>query len=225
MSLVIFDYNDKRLYAPIDRIFGIEKAEWELIKLSAKNAWDRCLYCFKNINNPKFQTGGVQPYHSIQYGMFLYFLSNEIYKKYISINKAVAETICDKIFMVNMSITGMDIYYGGGMSDIFLPTHTSGIVFSPHAKFGNYFMFAHGCNVGMNRHKAPVIDDYVIMYGNSKVVGNSHIGSYVVLGANTYIKDMDIPSHSLVFGQYPNVIIKEDHNNKAEQILKERFCL
>lgn len=224
MGLTILDYRDKKLYEPIERMFGIRGGEKDIVEHAAKKAWDRCMYCFTHINNSKFQTGGIQPYHSVQYGMFLYFLSNEIYQKFVLENVPIAEDICDKIFVVNMCFTGMDIFYGQKMPDIFLPTHTSGVVFSPHAKIGDYFMFAHGCNIGMNGDKAPVIDKYVIMFGNSKVIGNCCVGDHVIFGANTYIKDMDIPSHSLVFGQYPNVVIKKDKNNKVEQILRERFC-
>ena len=199
------------------------------------------MYCFSHINNPKFNTGGIQPYHCVQYGMWLYFLSNTLYHQFCAepvapgdslgvsheASSAASEAIdvCDKIFMFNMMITQMDIYYGHDMPDIWLPAHTSGSVFSPHAKIGNYFMFNHGCNVGLNHNTAtpPIIEDCVIMMGHSKIIGNCHVGDHVVFGANSYIKNMDVPSGSLVFGQYPNVVIKKDRKGICERILEERF--
>lgn len=35
-----------------------------------------------------------------------------------------------------------------------------------------------------------------------------HIGDNVTLGAGALVKDTDIPSNSIVFGQSPNLIIK-----------------
>lgn len=224
MSITVFDFKDERLYRPIDRILGIDGYEWDMINAAAENAWKRCIYCFSKINNVRFNTGGIQPYHCIQYGMWLYFLSNEIFNS--CEDKKEASHICDKIFMINMSITQMDIFYEHNMPDIFLPAHASAAVFSPRAKIGDYFVFMHGCNIGLNNSTdVPQIGDYVIMFGNSKIIGNCHVGDHVVFSANSYIKDMDIPSHSIVFGQYPNVKIVADKDNKTDVLLRQRFHL
>ncbi len=225
MSFIVFSPKDEKLYTPIDRLLNIEDNERIIIESVRENAWERCIYCFSHINNSKFNTGGIQPYHCVQYGMWLYFLGNEIFRKYPSDENAVS--ICDKIFMVNMSITQMDLFYGHNMPEIFCPTHTSGVVFSPMAQIGEYFLFSHGCNIGLNKspQTPPVLGKWVRMLGHSKILGNCHVGDYVVFGANSYIKDMDIPDHSIVFGQYPNVIIKEDKNNKAEEIIRSRFII
>lgn len=44
---------------------------------------------------------------------------------------------------------------------------------------------------------------------NTAIIGDSHIGDNVTLGAGALVKDTDIPSNSLVFGQAPNLIIKK----------------
>lgn len=44
-----------------------------------------------------------------------------------------------------------------------------------------------------------------------------------MFGANSYIKDMDVPDNSIVFGQYPNVIIKGNREDEIMSILHERF--
>ena len=66
----------------------------------------------------------------------------------------------------------------------------------------------------------PVFGDFVTMYSNSSVIGNCRIGNNVVIGANTCIKDEDIPDNCLVFGSSPNLVIKQ----KTEKEMEEYFC-
>ena len=47
------------------------------------------------------------------------------------------------------------------------------------------------------------------MCANSTILGNCHVGDNVTLGAGALVKDQDIPSNSLVFGQSPNLVIKQ----------------
>lgn len=52
------------------------------------------------------------------------------------------------------------------------------------------------------------------MFSNSKVLGNSIIGHNVSLASNTYIKDTNIPDNTIVFGEYPNLIFKNNNDTK-----------
>ena len=47
------------------------------------------------------------------------------------------------------------------------------------------------------------------MLSNAKVLGHSHIGDHVIISANCYIKDQDVPSNTIVFGQSPNLVFKD----------------
>ena len=47
------------------------------------------------------------------------------------------------------------------------------------------------------------------MCAYSKILGDCKIGNNVILAANSYVIDMNIPNDVLVFGQYPNNIIKK----------------
>lgn len=49
-----------------------------------------------------------------------------------------------------------------------------------------------GCTVGGNKGVYPIIGDNVKMYSNSKIIGKSNIGHNVMVGANCFIKDLDI---------------------------------
>lgn len=226
-GLVIKDYKNEMLLDPVRRMVGITEGEQAAIDAAIENAWNRCRYCFDHVNNPRFNAGGVQLYHTVQYSMFLYFLANEIFESCIKgkNDNMDAQNICDKLQMVNMSLSGADIFYEHRMPDIFLMAHTSGAVITPRAQIGNYFMFMQGCNVGFSKGYAPVIGEGVIMWGNSKIIGNCHVGNHVMFGANSYIKDMDVPDNSIVFGQYPNVIIKENREDMVLENLRGRFIL
>ncbi len=52
-------------------------------------------------------------------------------------------------------------------------------------------------------------DSLCRMCMNSAIIGDCHIGDNVTIGAGALVKDEDIPSNSLVFGQSPNLIIKK----------------
>ncbi|MFK2235759.1 serine acetyltransferase [Bacteroides fragilis] len=46
------------------------------------------------------------------------------------------------------------------------------------------------------------------MCANSSIIGNCLIGDNVIIGANSGVKDEDIPNDSLVFGYSPNLVVK-----------------
>ena len=84
------------------------------------------------------------------------------------------------------------------------------------AEYSNYFTFSQGCTVGNNHGVYPRFGERVFMLSNSKVIGDCAIGDNVVIAANTYVKDQDVPSDSLVFGASPNLIIKENHKASVD---------
>ena len=115
---------------------------------------------------------------------------------------------------MNKVVSCCDVYYEVSLPEYFCVEHPVGSVIG-RAKIDNGFFFMQGCTVGGNRMKYPIIGKNVWMYSNSKILGDCHIGDNVLIGANCYVKDMDIPSGCMVFGQYPANIIKE---NREEEI-------
>lgn len=60
------------------------------------------------------------------------------------------------------------------------------------------------------------------MFSNSKILGNAQIGSHVIIGANAYVKDEDIPDNCIVFGESPNLKIKRKPQQEiADMILRQ----
>jgi serine O-acetyltransferase len=92
------------------------------------------------------------------------------------------------------------------MPPVFFLDHPVGSVIG-RADFGNYFSFSQNCTVGNNKGKYPNIGKNVKMMSGSKIIGNCKIGDNVIVSANTYLKDVDIPDCSLVFGSSPKINI------------------
>lgn len=215
------------LIKPIDGIYGLNDIEKKIIEEAMDETYERCINCFSAIKDPYYSVDGICPYHLGQYMTFLYFLGNTIYIKYMdegSTNQ-YAQNLCDKMFMTSLTISSADIYYKHEMPDIFLPAHPLGAVITGKAKIGNYFLFMQGCNIGINNGKGPVLGEGVVMWGNSKIVGDCHVGNHVMFAANSYIKDMDIPDNSIVYGQFPDVKIKENQEDKIMETLNGRFYM
>ena len=63
------------------------------------------------------------------------------------------------------------------------------------------------------------------MLSNSKVIGDCAIGSDVIISANAYVKDTNIPAGSIVFGQSPNLIVKTDKLDYVMEYGKHFFKL
>ena len=172
------------------------------LKSHFREAIDRSMRCFSHNTNKYYISGDINVFHTGQYFTFLYYLSNTIYRNEISLEYETARKICDKLYGLNKVVSSCDLYYEISLPEYFYVEHPVGSVIG-RAKIGNGFFFMQGCTVGGNNMKYPTIGENVWMYSNSKILGNCHIGDHVICGANCYVKDMDIPSNSLVFGQYP----------------------
>jgi len=191
----------------LNNFFFIENDELLILKELQQAVLERLAKCIGKVDNKYFKKDGeafFSPYHSGQYLMFLYFYSNEIAKRGHS-------ELQDKVYYLNKILHSVDIYGEIALPDVFFLEHPLGTVLG-RAKYGNNFFAMQGCTVGGNKGCYPVIGENVKMYSNSKILGKSNIGNNVLISANCYIKDVDIPDNVTVFGQSPNLIIK---NNKS----------
>lgn len=199
----------EQLILQLKSIFFISEEE----KYAIKSRFDFALAAseenFSHSENKYYFTelGGAKtcrfnPYHSVQYMTFLYYLSHDIY-----MNANVLQ-ICDKIYYLNKILHSVDLFYAIELPQHFGAEHPLGSVMG-RAQYGDFFFFYQGCTVGGNHHIYPQIGDSVKMCANSMILGNSHIGSNVTLGAGALVKDQDVPENSYVFGQSPNLIIKQ----------------
>lgn len=189
----------------VDHLFMLRDGEKDILGRGIKEALKRCEYCFSHSSNKYYKREGevyFNPFHSGQYAIFLYYLANSVFKL-----DAQYRTLCDRIYYLNRSLNSVDLFYEVTLPDIFFLDHPLGSVMG-RAVYGDYFSFSQGCTVGNNKGVYPRFGKNVRMLSNSKVLGNCTLGDNVILSANSYIKDVDIPSCSIVFGTSPNHIIK-----------------
>jgi serine O-acetyltransferase len=195
----------KGVIRQLNSFFSISADEISVIDSLSGIVFQRCEYNFLKNENKYYSRNSetyFSPYHSGQYTVFLYYFSNTIFKEEKDYLK-----LADKIYYLNRTMNGCDLFYEVELPEIFSLDHPLGSVMG-RAKFGNYFAFSQTCTVGNNNNIFPVIGEHVTMSVNSMILGDSKIGNNVILGAGACVKDQDVPDNSMVFGNSPNLIIK-----------------
>lgn len=176
---------------------------------------ERLEYSFRHTDNKYYSriVEGVKypyfnPFHSCQYAQFLY-----VYSRVIAI-RTDEGLLADKLYYLNKMMNSADLYHQIELPAVWDCEHPLGSVMG-RAKFGNHFFFYQGCTVGGDHNAYPVIGHHVCLFSNSAILGESHIGNHVWIGAGALVKNVDIPDNSLVFGQSPNLIIKPRKDIKS----------
>lgn len=182
----------------------------------------KCEKCFGVYNSSYYRDkkGEIlfSPFHSGQYSIFLYYLSNTIHQ--IGDNKKLATVV----YYLNKILHSVDWYYEISLPEYWGVEHPIGSVLGK-AQYSNGFFVYQGCTVGGNKGKYPVIGENVILYANSTVLGDTKIGSNVLVSTGTIIKDDTIPENCIVFGQSPNLVIKEKDTNSINNMISHFWMI
>lgn len=154
-------------------------------------------------------------YHSVSCSIFLYYLSNAIFQRGGEVNEA------DIVYYLNKIMHANDWFYQVQLPVHFLAEHPIGSVLGK-AAYDDYLFIYQGVTVGGNRSRGgkltyPNLGKNVLLYANSTVLGDTKIGSNVIVSANTYLLNEDIPDNCIVFGKSPNIEIRL----KSEQEMKD----
>lgn len=167
-------------------------------------AVQRTAHCFSFLKGKYFERDGesyFNPFHSGQYSMFLYFLSRAVGEQ------PGARLLADRVYYLNKALNGVDLFHEVELPAVFFADHPLATVIG-RARFSDFFSFTQGCTVGNNNGRYPSFGRNVTLLSGSKVIGDSRIGDDVVIAANAYVKDAEVPSGSIVFGASPNLVIK-----------------
>lgn len=151
-------------------------------------ALERTEKCFSYINIPAYSTkdGNVffSHLHTDQYAVFLYYLSNSLWK--ISENKP----ICDKLIFLNKALSGCYYSYKGELPDIFLLTHPTGTVIG-NAVYSDFLVVSQNVtiNTGIDSkgNAAPKLGKGLYLAAGAKIIGTESIGKRVSVGVDTVI--------------------------------------
>lgn len=183
---------------------GVE-VQYDEIRPVLDNVLSRLQYCFSRINNKYFFDGSQVCFdhlHGDQYAMWLYFLSNEIFRQ------SGDAAICKKLFLLNKQLHGIDAFYEVSLPDIFLLVHPLATVLG-RAQYSDYFCVYQRCGVGSNHDVYPTFGEHLTMHPGSAVLGEASTGDNCTIAAESLVLDKDLAANSLYIGNPKQFFIKQ----------------
>lgn len=173
---------------------------------------ERMDYCFSQIHKKYYFDKGHSVFNHLNsdhYAMFLYWIANEAYK-----NQFI--NLAEKAFFLNKALHGVDAFYSIKLPDVFLFVHPIGTILG-NASYSNYLVVYQNVTVGSDINGIyPQFGQANVLYSKSSVIGSCVLGNNVGVGANSFLRNSQIPDNSIAVGLYPEVKIKKNniHNQK-----------
>ena len=176
---------------------------------------ERLDFCFSRIHMKYYIDDGATVFNHLntnQYASFLYFLSNTIHRE------KGDPGLAERVFALNKALNGIDLFYEVEMPDVFLLVHPVGAVLG-RARYGDFLCVYQGCSVGADLDGVyPILGEGVVLYGGSRVIGNSRIGDNCWIAPNAVVLNAEVPSDNIAFGLPPNMETKPASHNVREKI-------
>jgi len=202
----VLAFTKQLLRRQLGSLFTFDSSEeGAVLDCCVDDAMRRSMKCFSHIGNKYYRRDGkpfFDPFHSGQYSIFLYYLSNTI-----SVFGPRYRSLADRVYYLNKALNSVDLYHEVELPEIFCLDHPLGSVMG-RARYSNFFFFSQNCTVGNNKGVYPRLGENVFMMSGAKVLGDCDIDSHVILSANCYVKDTSTPSCSIVFGSSPDLVVK-----------------
>lgn len=168
-------------------------------------ALERLDHCFAQARIKYFFDGEQSVFNhrnTDQYAMFLYFLSNSVFRR--GGDSRIAETA----YALNKALHSIDVFFEVQLPDVFVFQHPVGTVLG-RAKYADFFFVYQRCSVGSSLEgKQPRFGEGVVMFGGSVVIGDCTVGDNSWFSVGSSVMDRDVPAGSVVFGQSPNHVVK-----------------
>ena len=184
-----------------------ESSELEVLDASIAPALERLEHAFSKINIPHYWHDAHEPcfnvLHTDQYGMFLYYLSNTVYKIHAQY------PLASKLYYLNKIFHSIDVFYEVELPSVFLMHHPVGSVLG-RAFYSDYLSVAQQCTIGNNKGVYPRLGKHVTLMAGAMIIGDCSIGDHTIISARTLVKDHDVPANSIAFGTSPNLVIKSN---------------
>jgi serine O-acetyltransferase len=174
------------------------------LEQAVPRALERLEHCFSAVDNKYFFDGEAAVFshlHGDQYAMWLYLLSNELFRQ------GAPASVCAKLFLLNKALHGCDIFYEVELPSIFLLVHPLATVLG-RGSYSDYFVSYQRCGVGSNHDVYPVFGQHVTLRPGSAVLGACRIGDHCQIAAESLVIDRDLPDHSLYIGNPKTAVVK-----------------
>jgi serine O-acetyltransferase len=182
-----------------------------------QKALDRTMYCFSKVKNKYFFDGNQTLFnhlHTDQYAMFLYYLSNTIWREE---NDAA---LAGRVYFLNRAMHALDVFYEVHLPDVFLLVHPVGTVLG-RGQYHDYFVAYQRVTVGGNNDfKYPIIGKGVVMYGGSALIGNCSTGENCLISAGTIVREREIPDDVVVFEKNSDIVFKKTRRSVMERYFR-----
>jgi serine O-acetyltransferase len=196
---------------------GREVAVWPASSFS--HALHRIEHCFSRIERKYYQREGRVLFDHLNadhMASLIYVLGNTIWRE------TCREDLPTRLYYLNKIMHGLDLFYSVQMPDIFLLVHPLGTVLGS-ATYGDYLVVYQNCTVGAVTDTYPTFGTGTVLYARSTVLGDSQVGDNVVFAANSLIRDVDIPSNTLVLGNYPKHRLVDNKKSVRERCFDAPF--
>ena len=161
-----------------------------LIDVHMDEALHRLARCIDEVR--MWKPGMFDVLHSSQYCIFLYYLANTIWRR------ERAAGICTRLFLLNKALNAIDCFYEIELPEVFFIGHSVGIVLAK-ASYGNHLVLYQNSTVGKNHGEAPILEEGVVLYPNTAVIGRCRIGAGSIVSQGVSIIDQDTPAGQFVF--------------------------
>jgi len=187
-----------------NNFFELKIEEKDILSEAIKKSLKKCSICFTECKNKYYKKNGQAYFnilHSGQNTVYLYYLSNILYKDFDN------SKLATYVYLLNKIMNCVDIYYEIDLPEVMFFEHPVGTVLG-RAKYSDNLIVYQNCTIGGNKNKYPCIGKNVTLYSYSCILGDSKVGDNCVIASHAYIKDKDIPDNSIIFGSSPNLIIK-----------------
>lgn len=167
----------------------------------------RLEHCFAQVENKYFFDGTQAVFdhlHGDQYAMWLYFLSNQLYRD----NAPAAQ--CKKLFLLNKALHGCDVFYEVELPSIFLLVHPVGTVLG-RGRYSDHLIAYQRVGIGSNHDIYPTLGSHLTLRPGSAVLGRCAVGDHCSIAAESLLLDRDLPAHSVYIGNPRDHVIRT-HN-------------
>lgn len=139
-----------------------------------------------------WREGEFDVLHSTQYTTLLYYLANTMW------HAGADPRVCTKLFLLNKALNGIDCFYEVELPEVFFIGHSVGIVLAK-AAYGQHLVLYQNSTVGKNHGVAPVLEDGVVLYPNTAVIGRSRVRTGSVIAQGVSVVNRDTEPDCLVF--------------------------
>lgn len=158
---------------------------------------------FEAVTDQNFQRGGETFFNHLnsdQYAMFLYLLANTAWRA------GGPRSVCDKLFFLNKSLYGIDVFYEVELPRIFHFAHAVGTVLG-RATYSDYFLVYQHCTVGASRNEEgasrgsfPILGKHVSLYAGATVLGGCTLADGCKISAGSIVMNRNLKPNTLYRG-------------------------